>query len=127
MTLFWLFMLAMGLLIPLLMVFFGRRFLKKPPSRINDFYDYRTAMSMKNAETWRFAHAVCGRLWSRVGLVLLPLSLLPFLFFIGADENRIGTVGTVVCLIQTAVLVASLIPVEAALRKNFDKDGKQRS
>ncbi|MCE2786834.1 MAG: SdpI family protein [Bacteroidota bacterium] len=28
-----------------------------PPKQINAFYGYRTGMSMKNADTWKFANA----------------------------------------------------------------------
>ena len=44
---FWIFMLVMDLLIPVTMVFIGKRFQKKPPKEINGIYGYRTAMSMK--------------------------------------------------------------------------------
>lgn len=64
---FWLFCTASSLLIPLVMLFFGRRFLTKPPKSINSLYGYRTARSMKNQQTWDFAHRVCGKLWSRGG------------------------------------------------------------
>ena len=59
---FWLFCTASSLLIPLVMLFFGRRFLTKPPKSINSLYGYRTARSMKNQQTWDFAHRVCGKL-----------------------------------------------------------------
>ncbi len=39
---FWLFCTASSLLIPLVMLFFGRRFLTKPPKSINSLYGYRT-------------------------------------------------------------------------------------
>ena len=40
---FWIFMLVMDLLIPVTMVFIGKRFQKKPPKEINGIYGYRTA------------------------------------------------------------------------------------
>ena len=43
---FWLFCTASSLLIPLVMLFFGRRFLTKPPKSINSLYGYRTARSL---------------------------------------------------------------------------------
>ena len=49
---FWLFLTAMDLLIPAIMVGIGARFLKHPPKTINALYGYRTARSMKNQETW---------------------------------------------------------------------------
>ena len=59
---FWIFMLIMVLLIPLMMIGFGRLFLKKAPGTINAAFGYRTSMSMKNKDTWEFAHRYCGRL-----------------------------------------------------------------
>lgn len=44
---------------------------KRPPKKINSFYGYRTAMSMKNRETWEFAHKHCGKLWSAWGCIAL--------------------------------------------------------
>ena len=38
---------------------------------------------MKNQQTWDFAHRVCGKLWSRAGAVMLPLSLLAMLPALG--------------------------------------------
>ena len=127
MLFFWLFMLLMDLLIPLTMVYFGRRFLKEPPDRINPAYGYRTAMSMKNMDTWRFAHEYCGRLWYRLGLILLPLSAIALLFVMGRDTERIAAVGLAVCAVQILPLAGALIPTEAALRRHFDKNGKRRS
>ena len=76
---FWLFCTVCALLCPLMMLIFGWRFLKKPPKKINGFYGYRTTRSMKNQQTWDYAHQVCGKLWFRAGAVMLPLSLLAML------------------------------------------------
>lgn len=65
---FWVFCLAMDLLIPAVMLLLGRRFLTKPPRTINSTYGYRTRRSMKSQAAWDFAHRTCGRLWSRLGL-----------------------------------------------------------
>ena len=53
---FWLFYGAMNLLIPAIMLFFGTRFQRRSPEKINHIYGYRTARSMRNQETWKFAH-----------------------------------------------------------------------
>ena len=55
---FWIYMLIMDLLIPTVMVLFGRAFLKKAPKEINYVFGYRTSRSMKNRDTWEFAHQV---------------------------------------------------------------------
>ena len=90
---FWLFMLAMDLLIPLAMIVIGRRFARKPPEKINEAFGYRTIRSMRSAESWDFAHRHFGRLWFLVGLVLLPLSAIPLLFVLQGDASTVGTVG----------------------------------
>ena len=60
---FWIFMLCIDLLTPLLMVGFGKYFFKHTSKDINEIFGYRTAMSMKNKDTWVFAHTYCGKLW----------------------------------------------------------------
>ena len=87
---FWVFCLAMDLLIPAMMLLLGRRFLTKPPRTINGTYGYRTRRSMKSQAAWDFAHRTCGRLWSRLGLVMLPLSALVMLPVLGADTGTVG-------------------------------------
>lgn len=123
---FWIFCLAMVLLIPATMLFFGRRFLTKPSQSINGLYGYRTARSMKNPETWAFAHAFCGRLWVRLGAVLLPLSALAMLPSLGKNVDIVGLWCGGVALAQTVVVTGSIFPVERALKRRFDGDGHRR-
>ena len=123
---FRIFMLCMVLLIPLTMIGLGRHFLRKPPQEINALFGYRTAMSMINRETWDFAHRVCGRLWLRLGLLLLPVSLIPLLIVFGRDIDTIGKVGCYTVFLQIIPLVGSIFPVERALKKEFDQYGRRR-
>lgn len=123
---FWFFMFIMVLLTPLIMVGFGRYFLKTAPKEINAVFGYRTSMSMKNQDTWIFAHNYCGKLWYICGLALLPLSVIVMVLVLGKPEDVIGTVGSVLCCIQLIPLVGSIIPTEKALKKTFDKNGNRR-
>ncbi len=123
---FWLFLLVMNLLFPAMMIGIGKSFQKAAPKDINPVYGYRTAMSMKNRDTWEFAHHHCGRLWFRMGLVLLPVNLIPMLLVIGGSRELVSIVGTVLCAIDTVVLIVSIFPTEAALRKTFDQNGNRR-
>lgn len=120
---FWIFMLVMNLLIPATMAGFGRAFLKKAPGKINYAFGYRTSMSMKNKDTWDYAHKFCGRLWYIAGLVMLPVTFIAMLFVLGKDEEAVGSFGGIICFIQMIPLVGSIIPTEIALRKHFDKNG----
>ncbi|MEI3101646.1 MAG: SdpI family protein [Oscillospiraceae bacterium] len=123
---YWLFMLAVSLLIPLTMIIFGRHFMSNPPKDINSFYGYRTSMSMKSRETWDFAHRYFGKLWFILGLILLPLSVMPMFFLLGKSVETIGNASLVIMGIQLLFLVAPIIPTEAALKKNFDQFGSRR-
>ena len=123
---FWLFMLLFVLLIPLTMIYFGRRFFKSPPKSINATFGYRSTMSMKNQETWKLAHRVCGRYWFICGLILLPLSVLPMLFVITCSTETIGMTGVIVVFVQLVPMLCVIIPTEHALRKNFDKNGNRK-
>ena len=123
---FWIFMLLMDLLIPFTMIGFGRLFLKKPPAKINAAFGYRTTMSMKNKDTWEFAHKFCGRLWFWCGLALLPVAVIPLVLVLGSSVAAIGTVGGIVCMVELIPLVGSIFPTEAALKKTFDRNGSRR-
>lgn len=124
---FWLFMLVMDLLVPAVMIVFGRLFVNKAPQNINYAFGYRTAMSMKNQDTWQFAHQYCGKLWLRLGWILVPVSAIPMLLVIGRDIETVANVGLVVSFLQLVPLVGSIIPTELALKKVFDKNGRRKA
>lgn len=124
---FWVFMLLMDLLIPLVMILFGRWFSKKPPSKISYTFGYRTTMSMKNQNTWNFAHHYIGRLWYWLGWIILPLTIIPLYLARGQNIQTVAMVGVIVCFAQLAPLIGSLIATEGALKKAFDQNGKRKT
>lgn len=123
---FWVFMLVMNIWLPIIMILFGKYFMKKAPKEINVIFGYRTTMSMKNQETWQFAHHYMGRLWYLSGMILLPLSIVLMLPLIGKDKDTIGWLGSLICMIQLVALIGEIIPTEIALHKKFDKNGNPR-
>ncbi|GAA0765352.1 hypothetical protein GCM10008908_01770 [Clostridium subterminale] len=123
---FWIFMMVMDLLIPFTMVGFGKYFIKNAPKEINEVFGYRTSMSMKNKETWEFAHHYCGKLWLTIGFFMLIPSVIAMLFVIGKDESVVGTFGGIICGIQLIFLVGSIFPTERALKSNFDEHGNRK-
>ena len=86
---FWIFMLIMDLLLPFTMIGFGRYFMKKAPKEINSVFGYRTSMSMKNKDTWEFAHKYCGKVWYVCGMVMLPITVIFMLLVIGKNEEYV--------------------------------------
>ena len=99
---------------------------KHCPKTINMAYGYRTKLSMTNMETWKFAHDYCGKLWWKLGIILLILSFLIHIPFYGCSEEVIGNVGVCISTIQLIVLIGSIVPVEIALKKKFSKDGVRK-
>lgn len=123
---FW-YLFACNLLIPAMMIIGGYWMKKRPPRQINGLVGYRTTRSMKNMETWKFAHDLCGKLWLRIGLILLIPTLVAQLSLLhSADDDLIGVVSLIIVGVQLAALILPIIPVERALKKTFDDDGNRR-
>ena len=123
---FWWFMFVCDLLIPVLMIVCGKMMWKHSPKNINGIIGYRTTRSMKNMDTWKFAHDYCGRLWWKIGwIMLIPSIIVQFPFF-NSDDNMIGVVGVILCTIQCVILIISIFPTERALKRNFTDDGTRR-
>ena len=112
---FWIFMLIMDLLLPFMMIGFGRYFMKKAPKEINSVFGYRTSMSMKNKDTWEFAHKYCGKVWYVCGMVMLPITVIFMLLVIGKNEDCVGSIGGIICGVQLIPLIGSIISTEKAL------------
>lgn len=122
--LFWLFMLASALLIPGCMLYFGRRFQKKPPERINGGYGYRSARSMRSQAAWDFAQVYSGRFWTRAGRPTLAVSLVWILLLLGRDIGTVGSSVMVLTGLQLLPLLAVIPVTERALKRKFDGRGK---
>ena len=50
-----------------------------------------------------------------------------YVVVIGKGENIVGTVGTVVMVIDLIILIAPIFPTEKALKNTFDKDGNRKA
>lgn len=123
---FWWFMFFCNLLIPGLMILTGRMMWKHCPKKINGLLGYRTTRSMKNMDTWKFAHEYCGRLWWRIGWIMMIPTILVQLPFIRSADDVIGIAGGIICTVQCIVLVVAIFPTEKALKKTFKEDGIRR-
>ncbi len=123
---FWIFMLVMDLLFPVIMIVMGKYFMKTSPKEINYIFGYRTNMSMKNKDTWDFAHKYIGKLWFYIGLFLVPITIIPMLFAIGSNKDIVGTVGGIICVVSLVILIVPIFPTERALKRVFDGDGNRK-
>lgn len=122
---FWIFILVMNLMIPVIMTGFGWYFLKGKPEKINHIVGYRTKLSMRNQATWRFAHHYCGKLWFILGLILLILT--PLIMVLGLKLDNNIDYGGIICTVQVILLVGTIIPTERALHRTFNKDGSRKN
>lgn len=113
------FHLFLNSIIPLMMIIFGFIWKKNPPVGVNWVYGYRTKMSMKNEETWKFAHMHNAEIWSKVGTIWLVISIIPMFLF----KQHMDIISEWVTIIGLVIMVVSLIPTEIALRRKFDKEG----
>ncbi len=120
---FWIFMTCCNFLIPFLMIVFGYFFKNFGAGSINAVFGYRTKRSMKNQNTWDFANSYFARLWIKIGWIMLPITILLMLPVIGKEVDVIGTYGGIITTVEIVVLLASIIPVENAIKKEFDENG----
>ncbi len=120
---FWWFAFACDLLIPLTMILFGRISWKRCPSKINSWYGYRTERSMKNMDTWKFAHAHFGKQWWKIGWWILLPSALILLPVYKAAENAVAIVFLAVMTVQTVFMLYPIFQTERALKERFNDDG----
>ncbi|MBE6796116.1 MAG: SdpI family protein [Ruminococcaceae bacterium] len=123
---FWFFMLSTVLFIPAIMIICGRYFAKKAPDNINYLFGYRTNLSMKNEETWEFAHKYIGKIWYKWGWLLLMISIPLLLTAIDKDKDTIGTLGSIIITAQLVPVLFSIFLTEKALKQNFDSEGKKK-
>ena len=99
---------------------------KCPPQKINSLIGYRTSRSKKNMDTWLFAHHYSGKLWWKVGWVILVPSIVIHLPFYGSPDDVIGIVGLILTFMQIAVLTGSIFPTEKALKNTFTEEGLRK-
>ena len=122
----WYFMLILVLLMPLFMIGFGWMFMTNAPKDINTSFGYRTKRSMKNQDTWDFAHKHFGKTWFVCGIVLIPASLVLMFLVMGREADVIRTMGFIILGLQLFLMLGAILPTETALKNNFDEFGRPR-
>ena len=112
----WWFWLICDLLIPFVMIVVGKMSWKHCPKNINSLIGYRTTRSMKSMDTWKFAHEYCGKLWWKLGWLIMILTALLYIPLYQSNDHTIGIAGVVLITIQCIVLIISIYPTEKALK-----------
>ncbi|MFR3992390.1 MAG: SdpI family protein [Angelakisella sp.] len=122
---FWIFMFCCTLLIPIIMIIAGNSMRLGKFKTINSIVGYRTRRSMKNQQTWDYAHRECGLLWRRWGSTMLVLTVIAMLLFMGEDTDHIGVVRRYYRVADDPLFL-SIVIVEKKLREKFDENGLPR-
>ncbi len=122
---FWLSMLVIVLLIPLLVLGFGVRFSKSAPRDITAVFGYKTTRSTMSWDTWTFAHAQLGKLWKLMGLIMVVVSAGLFTLVIKQGVDTVSIFTILLMLAQAIAIGVSIIFVEKSLKKNFDDRGER--
>lgn len=123
----WFMMLGFNLLIPVILLVAGRLFLKNAPKDINWIIGYRTDMSMKNEDTWSFAHQTAGAFWWKWGWVVLVFDIIAMLLLLGRSVEIISFVGCILMFLQLIPLFAVIPHTQKALKTVFDKNGNRKA
>ena len=108
------------------MIGFGLYFYLMGPKKINFIFGYRSPMSMKNLDTWKFGNAYAGRCMWSTGAVLLVGSLIALFAIMSSSEDVIRTVGIIIIIAHAVMILGSVISTEIALRKRFDRNGNRK-
>ena len=123
---FWIIMFFFTLLIPLTMIIYGAIYTKRSPKKVNRFSGYRTDMSMKNEETWKFAHRHFGKIWLVWGILLLIITIPINFFYMDGSNDTVGLGGGLLVFFQMIVMAISNIPTSRVLKKTFDDNGNYK-
>lgn len=90
-----------------------------PPKFQSKGLAYRTSLSSASEEAWSFAHHHCARLWVRIGLILLVVSVILLVVF---PDNRkdyfLWLIGG-----QMVLFCISAFLVDTLLKNSFDEHG----
>ena len=123
---YWALMAVEALLIPAIMIILGRKFMNNPPEKMNYAFGYRSERSMRNKNTWDFAHRYIGRLWFCAGVATAVATVAVVLVILGQSAESISVVMGCVVIIHLIPLLIPVFLTERALKKNFDENGNWR-
>lgn len=122
---FWTAMFISVLILPVIMIILGKVFMQNAPKEINRVVGYRTAMSMKNKDTWEFAHRYGGKIMHYAGMLALIPSVFAVVLIPDGTPDSIGKVVLVIEVLQFILIIACVIATEVALKNTFRADGSR--
>lgn len=110
-------MFLIAIICPIIITGMGLCFRRKAPTKINRLFGYRTKKSMRNEDTWKFAHKYIGNLWLVEGLILIILSVVSMLCVIEKNDVIVIVVSLTLCIVEIIAIIVSIIFTERALKR----------
>lgn len=107
---------TMPLMVGSIFVVVGFIMLKFPPKKINMLYGYRTALSMKNQEHWRFSQKYSAVLMIYGGFGLMLSSIVGLIFNVNERTGVFISMAMIIC-----VVILFIYRTEQAIKKHFDE------
>ena len=106
----------------LILTVVGVVFWTYPPTKINEFYGYRTTRSRKSQEAWDFAQRYSAKLMTIFGLAALIVAAAAHLFRNSLCVNSDYLMLYDICITSLLPIIVVLPPIvltELELRKRF--------
>jgi len=116
-----------SLIIPLVMLLTGLIFMKWAPRSVNTLFGYRTRRSMQNDDTWVFANRLMAHIWIHWSLSILAPTIIVMYIVLYFFPDYLGQFSIGLTLVQLVLMIASIYPIEKALKENFDEKGRRRN
>ena len=108
-----------AVLIPASMLAIGLLWRFLPPKFRSKGLAYATSLSSASPEAWAFAHRHCAKLWTRIGAILLVITVvLLSLFSDSAADFVLWLIGG-----QMVLFCLSAFLVDLLLKNTFHEDG----
>lgn len=116
-----------SMVVPVVMIVMGMVYQTKLLTAKDSYLGYRSPRSMKNQDTWQFAHLKTGRLWFGWGIIMAVITAI-LLYLLRAETPQTVCAATVgICFFQVLLMILPLRMVEKALKFTFDKNGNRYS
>ena len=103
-------------IIPLLVMIAGFLMYKYPPKKVNWFIGYRTIKSMHDENVWKIANKYCGKIWIKIGLIMLVIALLLCILTCFEIVIFTETLLLVIVFSEIGTLLLSILMVENKIK-----------
>lgn len=123
---YWLYMTAVTLLVPVIIICVGNAFRRTPPKNSDSLLGYKTKMSVINQDTWEFSNLYFGKLAFRWGWIMLVATVLIMALTFYRSKQIITTAGLITIFTQAIPPLCFFPAVEYKLKKTFHPDGSRK-